>query len=157
MSAEARNFQVKALGEIAIRCSDFDGMVAFYRDVLGLELLEGGHSDGIQFFQLGESHGGHTAVLALFRHDAAQRDVHPDAPDAPVTGAGASLHHLALTVDAAELEAVVAWYESQGLTYRVEDFPWIGWRGVFTNDPEGNTVELVAKVTGDQVEPESSR
>lgn len=146
MSDGARGFQVRALGEIAIRCHDFAAMVAFYRDVLGLDVLKDGNSDGIQFFRLGESYGGHTAVLALFRYDAAQRRVHPDALSAPVTGAGSSLHHLALAVDASEQDAVMAWYDQQGLDYRVEEFPWIGWRGIFTTDPEGNTVELVAKV-----------
>ncbi|MEL6774948.1 MAG: VOC family protein, partial [Pseudomonadota bacterium] len=60
------------------------------------------------------------------------------------TGAGSSLHHLALTIDYAEQEAAMAWYDRLGQPYRVEHFDWIGWRGVFTEDPEGNTVELVA-------------
>ncbi len=141
-----RGFRVHALGEIAIRCANMDRMIAFYRDVLGLEILKGSHGDGIVFFQLGESYGGHTSVLALFRHDAAQRAVHPDSAGRPVTGAAGSLHHLALTVDAAEQQAVCDWYDAQGLPYRIEDFPWIGWRGIFTQDPEGNTVELVARV-----------
>lgn len=145
-----RGFRVRALGEVAIRCADLDAMIAFYRDVLGLDILEGSHSGGICFFQLGESHGGHTAVLALFQHDTAQRAVHPESAGNPVTGAGSSLHHLALTVDAAEQQAVIDWYEARGQPYRIEDFDWIGWRGVFTQDPEGNTVELVAKVAEPQ-------
>ena len=36
------------------------------------------------------------------------------------------------------------WYEAQGLPFRVEIFGWVGWHGVFTEDPEGNTVDLVA-------------
>ncbi|MFK7944576.1 MAG: VOC family protein [Paracoccaceae bacterium] len=141
-----RGFQVRALGEIAIRCADLKAMMAFYGDVLGLELLSGGHRGGIVFYQLGESHGGHMAVLALFQHDAPQRAVQPTSAGRPVTGAAGSLHHLALTVAAQEQDAVIAWYETQGLSYRVEEFPWIGWRGIFTEDPEGNTVELVAKI-----------
>ena len=141
----SRGFAVRALGEIAIRCADIGRMEAFYRDVIGLEILSGGHREGITFFTLGESYGGHTAVLALFAHDAAQRAVHPaDGP--PEAGARSSLHHLALAVDAAEQQAAIDWFERLGLECRVEDFDWIGWRGVFTKDPEGNTVELVAKV-----------
>ncbi|MEL7464921.1 MAG: VOC family protein [Pseudomonadota bacterium] len=140
-----RGFTVSALGEIAIRCSDFEGMTAFYRDVVGLSVLPGGYSDGIVFFDLGPGYGGHTSVLALFRHDAGRADLHPQ-DGQPVSGARSSLHHIALTVDAAEQKAVIAWYERLGLDYRVEDFDWIGWRGVFTTDPEGNTVELVAKL-----------
>lgn len=141
-----RGFTVRALGEIAIRCADIEAMERFYRDTLGLKVLGGEHRDGIVFFELGESHGGHTAVLALFRHDAAQRAVHPGSAGRPETGARSSLHHLALAVDAAEQDAVMAWYDARGLDYRVENFDWIGWRGIFTTDPEGNTVELVAKV-----------
>ena len=43
---------------------------------------------------------------------------------------------------------VIAWYEALGLRYHVETFDWVGWRGVFTVDPDGNTVELVAKEPG---------
>ena len=145
-----RGFRVRALGEIAIRCADMQAMIAFYRDMLGLEILEGNASSGICFFQLGESYGGHTAVLALFQHDVAQRPVHPESDGIPVTGAASSLHHLALTVDAGEQQAAIDWYDAKGQPYRIEEFPWIGWRGVFTQDPEGNTVELVAKVAEPQ-------
>jgi hypothetical protein len=37
-----------------------------------------------------------------------------------------------------------SWYEENGIDWRIEKFPWIGWRGVFVRDPEGNTVELVS-------------
>lgn len=141
-----RGFRVRALGEIAIRCADLEPMVTFYHDVIGLPVLSGEHRDGIVFFSLGESYGGHTAVLALFRHDAGRSELHPQGAVPPQTGARSSLHHLALAVDWAEQAAVIAWYDRQGLAYTVQDFDWIGWRGVFTTDPEGNTVELVAKV-----------
>ena len=36
------------------------------------------------------------------------------------------------------------WFRKNGVPYRVQDFAWVGWRGVFVTDPEGNTVELVA-------------
>lgn len=137
-----RGFKVRALGEIAIRCRDLVTMEAFYRDVIGLEVLRGFHDDGIVFFNIAPSHGGHTAVLALFRHDAGNADLHP--VGMPEAGARSSLHHIALAVDRSEQDAAVHWYERLGIAHRVQVFPWIGWRGVFTTDPEGNTVELVA-------------
>lgn len=127
-------FKIRALGEIAIRCRDLATMVAFYGDVLGLQRLEGNAAPGIVFFRIAEGFGGHTQVLALF--DADER--------APATGAGSSLHHIALTVRFEDQDAIIAWYEDLGLSYQVEHFGWVGWRGVFTQDPEGNTVELVA-------------
>lgn len=139
-----RGFAVRGLGEVAIRCADMRAMVTFYRDVIGLEPLSGDAGDDIVFFRIGPGHGGHTTVLALFRFDAGRAEIHPQGRAAPATGAGSSLHHIALSVDFAAQEAAMAWYDRHGLDYSVQRFGWIGWRGVFTRDPEGNTVELVA-------------
>jgi catechol 2,3-dioxygenase-like lactoylglutathione lyase family enzyme len=133
-----RGFRPRALGEIALRTRNMAAMVAFYRDVLGLELLRRRDRGRIVFFRLADGFAGHTAVLALFEEAAAE-----------IVGGGAgqrrsSLHHLALSLPRAEQTAAEAWFERQGLAYRVEEFAWIGWRGVFVDDPDGNTVELVA-------------
>ncbi|RMF37348.1 MAG: hypothetical protein D6754_09710 [Alphaproteobacteria bacterium] len=48
--------------------------------------------------------------------------------------------------------ATTRWYERRGIAFRVQEFPWIGWRGVFTTDPDGNTVEPVA-ATGKGPQP----
>ena len=118
-----RGFRPRALGEIAIRCADLPAMMAFYEDVLGLTRLSGDHRSGIVFYALGESHGGHTGILALFRHDAAGRPgLHPGSAEAPLTGARSSLHHLALALPAAEQDAAIAWLGAQGLSCRVETF-----------------------------------
>lgn len=134
-----RGFRPRALGEIAIRCTDMAAMVAFYRDVIGLDLIRGGNDAPISFFRISEGFAGHTAILAVFDR---KTDAHP-APG-PQTGAGSSLHHIALSLPYAEQEAVMRWYDHLGQPYRIETFGWVGWRGVFTEDPEGNTVELVA-------------
>ena len=132
-----RGFKVRALGEIAIRCRDLDRMTAFYRDIIGLEVLEGRYREGIRFFRIAESYGGHTAVLALFSDEAGKEGM-------PLGGAASSLHHLALTLGREEQDRAVEWYRDKGIDYKIQEFAWIGWRGVFTTDPEGNTVELVA-------------
>ena len=135
-----RGFTPRALGEIAIRCRDYEAMVAFYETVLGLEVLPDGRRAGppqrITFFHLGESFGGHTAVLALFE----------DTDPSPVVGDPSALHHIALSLPWAEQDAAKLWLETQGLPARFQDFDWVGWRGLFTRDPDGNTVELVAAV-----------
>lgn len=140
-----RGFTVRALGEVAIRCIDLDAMVAFYRDVIGLAPLNDPDNGRIVFFRIAEGFGGHTSVLALFRHDieGAGQTRGGDLP--PATGPGSSLHHVALSLPWDEQDAVMAWYDDLGRDYRVETFDWVGWRGVFTFDPDGNTVELVAK------------
>lgn len=142
---ETRGFKIRALGEIAIRCNDLGPMVPFYEDIIGLERMSGNASSGIVFFKIAEGFGGHTSVLALFDKTLSPRPgLHPTATDAPETGARSSLHHIALSLPFEEQEAAMRWYEAHNITYRTEHFGWVGWRGVFTQDPEGNTVELVA-------------
>ncbi len=141
----ARNFQVRALGEIAIRCIDQPAMIAFYRDVIGLEPMNDVETNPIAFFRIADGFAGHTSVLALFRHDVVAAGNTPGSVTPPKTGAASSLHHIALSLPWEEQGAVIAWYEHLGRDYSVQDFDWVGWRGVFTFDPDGNTVELVAK------------
>ncbi|MEM6759706.1 MAG: VOC family protein [Pseudomonadota bacterium] len=141
----SHGFTVHSLGEVAIRCADMGKMLAFYRDVVGLALLSGDADSDIVFFKIAEGYRGHTTVLALFAHHLGRPGVHPASADAPKTGAASSLHHIALGVDFEAQDAAVAWYREHGLDPRVEQFDWIGWRGVFVTDPEGNTVELVAR------------
>lgn len=136
VSVAGRGFSIRALGEIAIRVHDMDAMRRFYGDVLGLNLLSERDDGRIVFYRIAEGHAGHTTVLALFQQGALR----------PEAGEASSLHHIALTVPHEEQTAAIRWLEGQGLPVRVEDFAWIGWRGVFTRDPEGNTVELVARV-----------
>ena len=138
-----RQFRVRALGEIAIRCADTRKMAEFYENVIGLERLSGDYNNGIISFKIAEGIGGHTSVLVLFRNDVGRPKLHPKSDRPPETGAKSSLHHIALSLPYAEQQAVMDWYNSIGQPYRVEKFGWIGWQGIFTTDPEGNTVELV--------------
>jgi catechol-2,3-dioxygenase len=121
------------LGEIAIRSTDMAAMIKFYENTIGLERLADQNNRAITFFKVAEGYAGHTSVLALF-HD----------PNPPTTGTRSSLHHIALSLPYDEQDAVMRWYEKNDQPYTVEHFNWIGWRGIFTKDPEGNTVELVA-------------
>ncbi|MEM6409487.1 MAG: VOC family protein, partial [Pseudomonadota bacterium] len=120
----------------------------FYRDMIGLDVLEDfSEAGGIVFFKICEGYGGHSCVLALFDKEAGQARGHPTGSKPPTTGAGSSLHHLALTVDYEAQDALKAFLDAQGVAHRTEVFEWIGWRGVFITDPEGNTVEFVAAVS----------
>ncbi|MEL7229162.1 MAG: VOC family protein [Pseudomonadota bacterium] len=140
-----RNFQVAGLGEVAIRCDAMAPMVDFYHRIIGLELLSGGPTADITFFRIAEGVGGHTTVLALFDKRAGRSDLHDVSAEKPFTGPRSSLHHIALSLPYDQQAAAMAWYDSLGIAYNVQTFDWIGWRGVFTRDPENNVVELVAK------------
>ena len=131
-----------AIGEIAIRTADMAGMLAFYRDVIGLEVLR--ESDAISFLKISDGVGGHTNVIALFSHTLGGAGGIAPADGPPEVGPRSSLHHIALSMPLADQTRAIAWYDEIGQPYRIELFGWVGWRGVFTTDPDGNTVELVA-------------
>ncbi|MEM1272422.1 MAG: VOC family protein [Pseudomonadota bacterium] len=140
-----RGFAVRALGEIAIRCDDIATMAHFYEDIIGLDRMTGNANSGIIFFRIADGFAGHTSVLALFdKGYEARPGLHPTSTGPTETGALSSLHHIALSLPFEEQEAAMAWYAAHDIAYRVEHFGWVGWRGVFVTDPEGNTVELVA-------------
>ena len=130
-------FTIGDLGEVAIRCRDLAAMTAFYRDIVGLEVIEGDYSDTIVFLRVGEGFAGHTQVVALFTATDGEE---------PEGGGGSSLHHLALTVKAEDLAPALAWYRAHGLESTTAEHRWIGWDSVYVKDPESNTVELVASV-----------
>ena len=110
-------------------------MCAFYRDILRLPPL-GDQTGPIRFFRLGEGYRGHTQVVALFAAEA----------HLPATGPGSSLHHIALGIAADQQATAQNWLQGHGHACHYTGFGWIGWRGLFTTDPDGNTVELVAHV-----------
>ncbi|MEM6306711.1 MAG: VOC family protein [Pseudomonadota bacterium] len=136
---------VRALGEIAIRCNDLPCMRDFYSDIVGLSLWHDfSQQGGIVFFRIGQGYGGHTTVLALFDTTAGRDRGFPTASVPPVTGGASALHHLALTVDYAAQDDLKIFLDRHSIAHRTEVFDWIGWRGVFITDPEGNVIEFVA-------------
>lgn len=124
---------VRALGEIALRVGDLEAMTAFYRDVVGLEVLRA--LDSAVFFTLGESHGGHTAVFVLFDRSASET--------APPEAARSTLDHVAFAIDLADYEAERRRLEELGFDVEVVEHGWVGWRSLYVRDPEGNLVEWV--------------
>lgn len=127
-------FRIGNLGEIALACRDYPAMLAFYRDVLGLEFMAEPVPGSICFFRLADGYLGHTQVLALFAggHGRADREH------------SAGLHHLALGIASSDQQAAHDWLLANDRPVHWEEFPWIGWRGLFTTDPDRNSVELVA-------------
>ena len=136
---------IRALGEIAIRCNDLIKMRDFYRDIVGLNILKDFSDDGgTVFFRISEGYRGHTSVLALFDKMSGDNRGHPTGNKPPQTGALSSFHHMALSVDYDAQNELRDFFDEKGILHRTEVFDWIGWRGVFINDPEGNTIEFVA-------------
>ncbi len=116
-----------SIGAITLKVADLDKMVAFYQDVMGLQVLE--HSSESQISTLGTA----TRPLLHLRHLAnGRRD-----------NRQSGLYHLALRVSSRT--ALANWFRH----YAEMDAP--GWEGasdhgasnaLYLSDPEGNGVEV---------------
>ena len=120
---------VRALGEVALRVTDLDRSQAFYRDVVGLDVMK--RFDHAICFRVADGHAGHTAILALF-----DRKV-------PVEQTRTTLDHIAFTIAREDYEAERQRLEQLGVPTEVATHKWVHWRSLYVQDPDGNEVELV--------------
>jgi catechol-2,3-dioxygenase len=120
---------VRLLGEVALRVNDLAPMLAFYRDVVGLEVWR--EEEGFVFFRVAEGVEGHPQALVLF-----DRGVE-------VSREQGTLDHLAFVIDLEDYEARRLQLEAAGLQVSPKEFPFFHWRALFVRDPEGNVVEFV--------------
>jgi len=125
---------VKALGEIALRVKDLDSMQQFYEEVIDLELMK--RFPHAVFFNIAEGYGGHTQILALFdrTQEADYRGTEPEK---------STIDHFAFTIALADFDDEKKRLEQLGLKVETTDHPWVRWRSLYVEDPEGNRVELV--------------
>jgi catechol 2,3-dioxygenase-like lactoylglutathione lyase family enzyme len=121
---------IQAIIETAIYADDLDRTEAFYRDVLGLEVVgkESGHH---VFFRVGDG------VLLAFNPEATLRgDI---LPSHGARGPG----HFALGVRAEDLDDWRGRLEGRGVAIEHEAEWPRGGRSIYFRDPAGNLVELV--------------
>ena len=126
--------RIRALGEIALRVTDLEGMQEFYERVVGLELMQ--RFPEAAFFKIADGYAGHTQILALFDRKN----------QAGYQGLGAALttvDHFAFTITFSDYQAERERLEALGLTLSTAEHPWVHWRSLYFRDPEGNQVELV--------------
>ncbi|MFD0417520.1 VOC family protein [Streptomyces sp. NPDC127108] len=122
-------------GHIGLSVTDLDRSLAFYRDVIGLEVITEGKEEDRRFAFLG-----HRGALTLTLWQQAE---------APFERGPAGLHHLAFEVDT--IDRVRA-YEAELRAYGVE-FAYDGVvphgegaasGGIFFHDPDGIRLEIYA-------------
>lgn len=82
------------LGEIVLRVKNLQVMQEFYKNTIGLEIMQ--RFDDSVFFKIAPSYGPHTRVLGWF-----EESLPPDCPSPQFTGLDAqttSLHPIAFTI-----------------------------------------------------------
>lgn len=144
------------LDHVNLVVSDLDGMIAFYRDVLGLSLtkrvtisgdwigsvvgLPAVHAD-VAYLDFS---AGPRIELIRYNQPALDRPMHVDKPNAP------GLRHIAFKVDA--IDAIVARMQAVGVKFfsEIQQVPaaqvtyagGVRKRLIYFQDPEGNLLEF---------------
>lgn len=118
--------------ETILYAEDVAGVVAFYRDVLGLRLVDGLDELGAGF----RLSGG--ALLLIFDPEQSSLAGRP-VPSHGTRGAG----HVAFQVDEAQLDLWRAHFQELGIGIEKEGSSEVGGRQLYVRDPAGNSVELV--------------
>lgn len=131
----------RGLGEVVLRVRDIPRAIAFYRDIIGLDVLRV-FDDRTAFLSVDLGHEGHERIVGLFRADQPSNRVDTEWHE-PDAGAP-TLHHFAVEISLADFEEVLASLTAAGLNPNTAEHPWIGWRSIYVTDPDGHIVELVA-------------
>jgi catechol 2,3-dioxygenase len=140
MVVETNPIKPLGVGEIVVRVANLDRSIAFYRDVLGLELLRVLHG-AIAFMRVADGVQGHTQIIGLFSREwPASRDGKIWNGCEPKVS---TLHHFAIEISLKDHADVLKYLTEQGLNPNTSIHAWIGWRSIYVSDPDENTVEFV--------------
>ena len=143
--------RVMHIAELGLRVTDLPRAVKFYQEVLGLEIVRAYPT--IVFLKVGEldsplGRGGHPQLLVLF-----DRKVKLDI-------ALTTVDHFAFEIPLEHYPAERQRLQQMGLelTERIwqGEYAWLRARSVFFDDPDGNTIELIAHDPNAANERESS-
>jgi len=135
-----RRMQLTGLHHVTLIVRDLSATTAFYRDTLGLALVEQGVNEDDpahhRHFWFGDEQG-HAGTMLSFMEYTDMQQVRPG-PGAP--------HHLALTVDSAEeLDAWRDYLRSRGVQ-TTEIIERGRFRSLYLRDPDGHILELATRV-----------
>ena len=131
--------RVMHIAEVGLRVKDLPRMVAFYQEALGLEIVRA--YPKYVFLKAGEldsplGRGGHPQLLVLFDREVAL--------DIALT----TLDHLAFEIHFEQFAAERERLQALGLDLSERAWTgihaWLRARSLFLDDPEGNTIELIA-------------
>lgn len=133
--------RLTGLHHVTAICRDLDRTTEFYRDVLGLALVEQGVNDddpSTRHFWFGDATGAPGTLITFMEY--------PQLPDG-VVGTG-SVHHVAFAVESADEQ--LAWRDylrDQGVQC-TDVFDRGAFRSIYVRDPDGNVVEIATRGPG---------
>jgi catechol 2,3-dioxygenase-like lactoylglutathione lyase family enzyme len=126
--------QIDGLAEVVLNVRNVSRSVAFYGGLLGLERMTPEGQPGPIFFRAGQATDRVPSLLVLV----------PLSPESQDFQDPRTLHHLALTIPAAEFDEARATLTNAGVEVRDGKHPVLAVRTMYVTDPDGNEVELIS-------------
>ncbi len=139
--AQPRRLAIRGIHHITLICASAERATAFYRDLLGMRLLEEGVNQddpSARHLYFGDAEGTPGTVITVMEY--------PQMDEGEV-GRG-STHHFALLVETAEeLEGWRHYLQSRGVgCTEVLDRQFF--KSIYLRDPDGHIVELATRAPG---------
>jgi catechol-2,3-dioxygenase len=125
---------VVGISEIVLWVGDKARSVAFYRDLLGLEVISPAHLPNV-FLKVGDGHAGIPQMIVLV----------PKNDEVRQKASGYQLHHMAFELPEAEFEVQHAAFVEAGYTPRGGKHPVLASKTMYVDDPDGNEVEFICR------------
>jgi catechol 2,3-dioxygenase-like lactoylglutathione lyase family enzyme len=123
---------IRGIAEIVLHVRDKQAAVAFYRDLLGLEMISPPELPNV-FLKAGPGQAGIPQMIVLV----------PLPADAGPFVLPRTLHHLALEVAPEDFDALGEHLRANGFAPRDGRHPVIASRTLYVDDPDGNEVEII--------------
>jgi catechol 2,3-dioxygenase-like lactoylglutathione lyase family enzyme len=128
--------EICGLAEIVLSVRDVQQSAAFYRDLLGFEVISPPELPAV-FLRVGGAREGAPHQIVLVPRPA-------DAPPAEQRPPRRNLHHMGLEIAAESLQTERERIEKQGIPTRTGVHPFLPVEAFYLDDPDGNEVEIVA-------------
>lgn len=129
--------EIQGLAEIVLSVQDVQKSLAFYRDLLGFEVISPPELPAV-FLRVGGARAGVPHQVVLVPQPA-------NAPTADGRPTRRNLHHMGLEVAAGALQTERNRIEKQGIPTRLGVHPFLPVEAFYIDDPDGNEVEIVAR------------
>lgn len=124
------------LAEIVLWVRDMERSLAFYRDLMGLEVMSAPELPN-KFLRAGPGEFGVPEMIVLIPHPEPSGSFPREKPLR-------TLHHLAFNVDGQRYDGLERACQAAGLEVRGGKHPVLkGVRTFYVDDPDGNEVELI--------------
>jgi len=133
--------RLTGLHHVTAICRDLERTTAFYRDTLGLALVNEGVNDddpGTRHFWFGDADGSPGTLVTFLEYPQMEEGV---------IGAG-SLHHLAFAVDSADEQEAWRNYLLERGVECSEVMDRGPFRSLYVRDPDGRIVEIATRGPG---------